>query len=75
MSKEEIALQLALSKIQDLQPSKGCSLSPSDENSTYNEALGKEIANLYNAIYNNLNCYKLSNDSDDSIDVDPVIVI
>ena len=60
MTREEIALQLALSKMADLQPSVGCCDSANEQNSKYNKSLGEEIANLYNAIYNNLDCYKPS---------------
>ena len=60
LSKEEIALQLALSQMANLQPSVGCCASPDALNSAFNKSLGEEVASLYNAIYNNLDCYKPS---------------
>jgi len=53
MTKEEIALQLALKKLDCLSIK---SLS-SDNTETFNTGLGKQIASLYNAIYSNLNCF------------------
>lgn len=70
MSKEEIALQLTLAKLDFLQLSRGCASSPCSQNSDFNIALGKEIANIYNSIYNNLDCYKPSDSNLDSISID-----
>ena len=61
MSKEEIALQLTLAKLDCLQFTTHVSSSTSSENSKFNQALGEEIANIYNSVYNNLDCYKPSN--------------
>ncbi len=52
MSKEEIALQLTLKKLDCLQFTAHCS-SPS-LNADFNIKLGEEIASIYNTIYSNL---------------------
>lgn len=66
MSKEEIALQLTLSQINKLLPTVGCVSSPSSENANFNQALGEEIAHMYNAVYNNLDCHKYATNDIDS---------
>ncbi len=48
MSKEEIALQLAIKALDQLQ------LRPSTMNNI-NDYIAKEVSDFYNAIYNNLN--------------------
>lgn len=52
MTKEEIALQLALSKVNCLQKTK--SANNYKESEEFNIELGKQISNLYNTIYKNL---------------------
>lgn len=54
MTKEEIALQLTLKKLDDLHPTTYCSASPDKNNANFNEQLGVQIANIYNAVYKNL---------------------
>ncbi len=58
MSKEEIALQLTLSRVNNL--AKTTSANNYTEGENYNAELGKQIALLYNTIYHNLDCYKPS---------------
>lgn len=53
MSKEEIALQLTLKKLDCLQFTTHSSTSL-NENSNFNQKLGEEIANIYNSVYKNL---------------------
>ncbi len=53
MSKEEIALQLTLPKLDCLQFTTSASCSSSN-NSEFNKKLGEEIANIYNNVYKNL---------------------
>ena len=53
MSKEEIALQLTLPKLDCLQFT--AHISSTNEGSlNFNKKLGEEIANIYNNVYNNL---------------------
>lgn len=54
MSKEEIALQLTLKKLDCLQFTAGCASSTSPTNTDFNKKLGEEIANIYNNVYKNL---------------------
>lgn len=53
MTKEEIALQLTLQKLDCLQfttkTAPGC-----NTNTDFNKKLGEEIANIYNNVYKNL---------------------
>lgn len=53
MSKEEIALQLTLKKLDCLQFT---AYRDNDvtKNANFNKKLGEEIANIYNSVYNNL---------------------
>ncbi len=67
MSKEEIALQLTLAKLNCLQFTIHSSSSTSPDNNIFNQKLGEEIANIYNNVYNNLDCYKSNKDTDNSI--------
>ena len=53
MSKEEIALQLTLQRLDCLQFTAHAS-STNEDNSNFNKKLGEEIANIYNNVYNNL---------------------
>lgn len=53
MSKEEIALQLTLQKLDCLQFTQHISTS-GDSNNIFNAKLGEEIANIYNNVYKNL---------------------
>ena len=53
MSKEEIALQLTLKKLDCLQFTTHTA-SPSSNNLEFNKKLGEEIANIYNNVYKNL---------------------
>lgn len=57
MTKEEIALQLTLAKLDCLQFTTYAAAA-SDTNTEFNKKLGEEIANIYNNVYNNLDCYK-----------------
>ena len=59
MTKEEIALQLTLAKLDCLQFTTYAAAA-SDTNTEFNKKLGEEIANIYNNVYNNLDCYKRS---------------
>ena len=53
MSKEEIALQLTLKKLDCLQFTTYTSSNASN-NVDFNKKLGEEIANIYNNVYKNL---------------------
>lgn len=53
MTKEEIALQLTLKKLDCLQFTTHTT-SPSSDNAEFNKKLGEEIANIYNNVYKNL---------------------
>lgn len=53
MTKEEIALQLALKKLDNLLFTSYRADNVSD-NSEFNQKLGEEIANIYNNVYKNL---------------------
>lgn len=55
MTKEEIALQLTLSRIDRLCYTKNSTIDPSSENEKFNIALGEQIATIYNTIYKNIN--------------------
>lgn len=57
MTKEEIALQLTLSKLDCLQFTTHAAVA-ANTNVEFNKKLGEEIANIYNNVYNNLDCYK-----------------
>lgn len=59
MSKEEIALQLTLQKLDCLQFT--AQRSSFSENTNFNKKLGEEIANIYNSVYANLNLDKTIN--------------
>ncbi|GHU76808.1 hypothetical protein FACS1894188_09900 [Clostridia bacterium] len=54
MNKSEIALQLTLSKLNDLKKTVYDNLNPCAENHEVNLALAKEIAEFYNCIYENI---------------------
>lgn len=74
MSKEEIALQLTLSQITNLRPTVSCYSSPCSENQKYNQALGEQIAEIYNSVYNNLDCHKPAVDNYNSSNDNMVII-
>lgn len=56
MTREEIALQLTLKKLDDLQ----FTSTPHENNSEFNKKLGEEIANIYNNVYKNLTCLDIN---------------
>ena len=73
-SREEIALELTISKLDCLQFT---SYRDSDvsKNANFNKKLGEEIANIYNAVYNNLDCYKNTETKDDFSNDDDTLYV
>ncbi|QXE19502.1 hypothetical protein [Clostridium sp. 001] len=54
MTKEEIALQLTLARLNELQPTRSSNTLNHDDNIAYNEEIANETVKMFNTIYNKL---------------------
>jgi hypothetical protein len=54
MTKEEIALQLTLARIDKLKPTEYSSADKLQRNISYNEAIAEETVKLFNTIYSGI---------------------